>query len=56
MIKKLKMNFFKEVISMMGGIVGLVFCLMCAVPFLIISVTNKDSKESINFWSGDTTL
>ncbi len=41
---------------MMGGIVGLVFCLMCAVPFLIISVTNKDSKESINFWSGDTTL
>ena len=41
---------------MVGGIVGLVFCLMCAVPFLIISVTNKDSKEPINFWSGDTTL
>lgn len=56
MIKKLEMNFFKEVISMVGRIVGLVFCLMCAVPFLIISVTNKDSKEPINFWSGDTTL
>ncbi|RKI99193.1 hypothetical protein D7X87_25665 [bacterium D16-54] len=41
---------------MVGGIVGLVSCLMCAVPFLIISVYNKDSKEPINFWSGDTTL
>ncbi len=41
---------------MVGRIVGLVFCLMCAVPFFIISVYNKDSKEPINFWSGDTTL
>ncbi len=41
---------------MVGRIVGLVSCLMCAVPFLIISVYNKDSKEPINFWSGDTTL
>ena len=41
---------------MVGGMIGLVFCLMCAVPFLIISVYNKDSKESISFWSGDTTL
>ena len=41
---------------MVGRIVGPVFCLMCAVPFLIISVTKKDSKEPITFWSGDTTL
>lgn len=41
---------------MVGRIVGLVSCLMCAVPFFIISVYDKDSKEPINFWSGDTTL
>lgn len=41
---------------MLGGIIGFVSCLMCAVPFLIIGVYNKDSKEPINFWSGDTTL
>ncbi len=41
---------------MVGRIIGLVSCLMCAVPFLIISVYNKDSKEPINFWSGDITL
>ena len=41
---------------MVGRMVGLVSCFMCAVPFLIISVYNKDSKEPINFWSGDTTL
>ena len=41
---------------MVGKIIGLVSCLMCAFPFLIISVYNKDSREPINFWSGDTTL
>ncbi len=45
-----------EEIPVVGRIIGLVSCLMCAVPFLIISVYNKDSKEPINFWSGDTTL
>lgn len=39
-----------------GRIVGLISCLMCAFPFLIISIYNKNSKEPINFWSGDTTL
>lgn len=29
---------------------------MCAVPFLILSIYNKDSKDPINFWSGDTSL
>ncbi len=41
---------------MIGRIIGLVSCLMCAVPFLIIGIYEKDSKEPINFWSGDTTL
>ncbi len=41
---------------MAGRIIGLISCLMCAVPFLIIAVYNKDSKEPINFWSGDKTL
>ena len=41
---------------MVGRIVGLVSCIMCAFPFFIISIYNKDSKEPINFWSGDTTL
>ncbi len=41
---------------MVGKIIGLISCVMCAIPFLIIAVYNKDSKEPINFWSGDTTL
>lgn len=41
---------------MLGEIIGFVSCLMCAVPFLIIGMYNKESKEPINFWSGDTTL
>ena len=41
---------------MLGRIVGLLACIMCAFPFFIISVYNKDSKEPINFWSGDVTL
>ena len=41
---------------MVGSIVGLIACVMCAIPFLIIAIYNKDSKEPINFWSGDTTL
>lgn len=41
---------------MVGRIVGFISCVMCAVPFFIISIYDKDSKEPINFWSGDTTL
>ena len=41
---------------MIGGIIGFISCLMCAVPFIIISVYGKDSRDPINFWSGDTTL
>lgn len=41
---------------MVGRIVGLIACIICAFPFFIISVYDKDSNEPINFWSGDTTL
>lgn len=34
-------------------IVGLISCLLCAVPFLIIGIFEKNSKEPITFWSGD---
>jgi Na+-transporting NADH:ubiquinone oxidoreductase subunit NqrB len=37
-------------------IVGLVCCLLCAFPFLIIGIYNKDSREPINFWTGDNKL
>lgn len=41
---------------MAGRIIGLVCCLLCAVPFLIIAVYNKDSVTPINFWAGDGSL
>ena len=41
---------------MIGNIVGLICCLMCAFPFFVLSVYGKNSNEPINFWSGDTTL
>lgn len=42
--------------EIIGGIIAFIACFMCAVPFIIISVYDKDSKEPINFWSGDKTL
>ena len=41
---------------MVGRIIGLVCCLLCAFPFFALSIYNKDSDEPINFWSGDTSL
>jgi len=41
---------------MFGRIVGLISGIMCALPFLIISIYDKNGVEPINFWSGDTTL
>ena len=41
---------------MVGKIIALVSCLMCAFPFFIIAVYNKGSREPIGFWSGDTSL
>lgn len=37
-------------------IIGFISCLMCAIPFLIISKYDKNSREPIAFWSGDKTL
>lgn len=42
--------------DMVGRIVGLVSCLLCAFPFGVISVYNKEGDEPMNFWSGDTSL
>ena len=41
---------------MVGRIVGLVCCLLCAFPFLVIGIYNRDSIEPVNFWSGDASL
>lgn len=40
----------------MGGIIGLVSCLFCSIPFFIIGYFDKDSKEPVGFWSGDKSL
>ena len=53
---KLEKSEFEEVGILVGRIVALVCCLLCAFPFFVISVYNKDSSEPINFWSGDTSL
>lgn len=41
---------------MVGRIIGLVCCLLCAFPFFVINIYNKDSSEPIGFWSGDVSL
>lgn len=41
---------------MVGRIIGVVSCVMCAIPFFIIATYDKSSKNPINFWSGDTSL
>lgn len=40
---------------MVERMVGFISCLMCAIPFLIITKYDKNSKEPIGFWSGDKT-
>lgn len=41
---------------MLANIIGLVSCLLCALPFLIVSVFGRDSATPVTFWSGDKTL
>ena len=41
---------------MIGRIIGIACCLLCAFPFLIISWDAKNSQAPINFWSGDNSL
>lgn len=40
----------------MGGIIGLVSCLLCAFPFFVIGHFGKNSKEPVVFWTGDKSL
>ncbi|MBQ9990932.1 MAG: hypothetical protein IJP31_08325 [Lachnospiraceae bacterium] len=37
-------------------IVGLISCVMCAVPYLIMAKYDVNSQTPIHFWSGDTAL
>ena len=39
-----------------AGLVGLISCFLCAIPFFIIGVFDKESHTPISFWSGDQTL
>ena len=41
---------------MIGGVSGLISCIMCSVPFWIISHYGKESHTPLSFWSGDGTL
>ena len=41
---------------MPGRIICFLCFLICAVPFWVIATYNKDSKDPISFWSGDTSL
>lgn len=42
--------------NIIGNIVAFTSCLLCAIPFLIISKYDKDSATPITFWSGDKSL
>ena len=46
----------EEAVILAGRIIGLVCFLLCAFPFFVIGIYNKDSREPISFWSGDTSL
>ena len=41
---------------MAGRIISFICYLLCAVPFWTIAKYNKNSKDPISFWSGDTSL
>lgn len=41
---------------LIGRIVGLISCLLCAIPFIIVAQFGKDSIEPITFWAGDRSI
>lgn len=41
---------------MVERFIGLIACILCAIPFFIISKYDKTSQTPIPFWSGDTSL
>ena len=42
--------------NIIGSIIGIICCLLCACPFLIISKYDKNSATPIAFWAGDNSL
>lgn len=41
---------------MLGRIIGLVCCLLCAFPLFVVSIYDKDGIEPISFWANDSSL
>lgn len=41
---------------MAGRIISCICYFLCAVPFWVIAKYNKNSKDPISFWTGDTSL
>ena len=41
---------------MAGRIISVICYLLCAIPFWAIAKYQKESKDPISFWSGDTSL
>ena len=41
---------------MIGRIIGCMSCVLCGLPFLYIGTYEKNNKEPISFWTGDTSL
>lgn len=41
---------------MIDNIIGLIACIMCSLPFLIIGHFGKTSQTPLAFWSGDNSL
>ena len=41
---------------MFEKIIMLFVCLLCAGTFFLINIGNRDRKDPVSFWSGDTSL
>ena len=40
----------------MEGIVGAACCILCAFPLFVMGHYNKNNREPLTFWAGDTSL
>lgn len=41
---------------MAGRIIGFGSCMLCAIPFFMIVILNRNNIEPIQFWTGDDSL
>lgn len=41
---------------MAGRIIGFGSCMLCAIPFFLIVIMNRNNTEPIQFWTGDDSL